>query len=72
MLNEVFLYTLFRAAFLGLLTQPIPLLPYAGITAFFIALFARPVVRALRLRFRLGFLIPIFIPDASSYQCGEV
>ena len=59
-LNVVLLYTLLYKAFWGC-SHPIPRLPYPGITALFIALFARPVVSALKLFFQDGFRIPYFI-----------
>ncbi|BAF39657.1 hypothetical protein BAD_0876 [Bifidobacterium adolescentis ATCC 15703] len=42
-------------------SQPMPFLPYPGISAFLTARVARPFVRADRLFFQLGFLIPYFI-----------
>lgn len=61
MLKVVFLYTLFFIDLEGDLTNPIPFLPYNGLTDFFTALFAFPVVLAEIDFFMLGFLMPIFI-----------
>lgn len=60
-LNVVRLYTALRAARFGSLTQPMPGLPYPGMSLRLTALFARPVVRALRDFMGLGVRIPIFM-----------
>lgn len=47
-------------------SYPMPFLPQPGINAFLTARVARPFVRADRLFFQLGFLIPYFM--AASFR----
>ena len=47
--------------FFGFFIKPMPFFPYPGIRAFLIARLALPVVLALKLFFKLGFLIPNFM-----------
>ena len=57
----VFFYLLLYTAFFGFLTNPVPFMPYIGLTAFFAARVNFPVVLAFKDLVGLGVRIPNFI-----------